>query len=225
MPTGSAPTPATGSLVAVPATPHPPSDTQPGTPASPNLRALHEMDLAVYRGVAGIDIPVADRFLRPLSEAANFSRIWLAVAAAFATAGGPAGRRSALRGVVAIAVTSALTNVVFKNIAKRPRPDAADVGDERRLDPPASHSFPSGHTASAFAFAAAASADAPFWLRDAAVLLATLVGFSRVYTGVHYPGDVLAGSAVGWVIGRLTRVVLPAEGPPLRLWRRRDRGT
>lgn len=208
-------------VVSIPAGLSPDENTM--TTTASNLRALHEMDVSVYRGIAGVDIPVADKFLRPLSEAANFSRIWIALAAGLAGAGGRAGRRTALRGAVAIALTSALTNIVFKNIAKRPRPDSSEVASDRRLDLPSSHSFPSGHTASAFAFAAAVSADAPYWLRDATVLLATLVGFSRVYTGVHYPGDVLAGSAIGWVTGRLTRVLIPPEGPPFRLRSRRAR--
>jgi membrane-associated phospholipid phosphatase len=182
-----------------------------------NLDALREMDEAVYRGIADVDVPVADGFLRPLSEAANYSRLWLAIAAVLALVGGSRGRCTALRGVTAVAITSAVTNLVFKNLARRPRPDSSGVADARRLDLPESHSFPSGHTASAFAFASAVSADAPYLLRDGVVSLAALVGFSRVYTGVHYPGDVLAGAVLGWITGRLVRVVMPLDGSVFRL--------
>lgn len=188
-------------------------------PAAVNesLRALREMDVAVYRGIAEVDVPLADHFIRPLSEAANYSRIWMLLAGVLALAGGKEGKRVALRGLVAIGLTSAVTNLAFKNIARRPRPDHSGVAEKRRLALPSSHSFPSGHTASAFAFASAVSADAPWLLRDTTVLLAALVGFSRVYTGVHYPGDVLAGAGVGWIAGRLTRVVMPRSGPLFRL--------
>ncbi len=73
-----------------------------------------------------------------------------------------------------------------------------------RLDPliaiPHSHSFPSGHAAASFACATAIGAAAPRW-RLALFVLATLIAWSRVYNGVHYPLDVLAGAALGVAIG------------------------
>ena len=61
---------------------------------------------------------------------------------------------------------------------------------------PGSTSFPSGHSASAFAFATAVGDELPLaWLPLHAV--ATAVTYSRVHTGVHYPGDVLVGSLMG----------------------------
>ena len=61
---------------------------------------------------------------------------------------------------------------------------------------PTSGSFPSGHTASAFAFATAVTADLP-QLALPLFGLATVVGYSRVHNGVHYPGDVMAGAVLG----------------------------
>lgn len=87
--------------------------------------------------------------------------------------------------------------VILKNIVCRPRPFQEISGDIALLIPPPSGwSFPSGHSCSSFAAATAIS------LRDkrlgaAALVLAALIAFSRVFLFVHYPTDVLAGSALG----------------------------
>jgi undecaprenyl-diphosphatase len=160
-------------------------------------------DQALYAAVAASPSPWLDAPARWLSEAANFSRIWLAIAAGLAVAGGPDGRRAALRGVVAVGVTSASVNTVIKWMRPRQRPDRATAGVpiSRQVTMPTSGSFPSGHSASAFAFACCVGTQLP---RAASPLLALAasVAYTRVYTGVHFPGDVIAGSAIGAVIGR-----------------------
>jgi undecaprenyl-diphosphatase len=77
---------------------------------------------------------------------------------------------------------------------------------------PRSSSFPSGHAASAFAFAAGAANARPMPLAPLWVL-ATLVGYSRVHTGVHYPADVLAGAFVGVSAAELVSRLPRPAGP------------
>jgi membrane-associated phospholipid phosphatase len=67
---------------------------------------------------------------------------------------------------------------------------------------PGSRSFPSGHTAAAVAFAIGAGRELPH-ARLPLEALAALVGYSRVHTGVHYPGDVLAGALLGATIAEV----------------------
>lgn len=162
------------------------------------LRELGAVDRAIYSAVASTPTPTLDVPLRRLSNAANNSRLWLAIAAGLAVAGGPAGRRSALRGTLAIGITSALVNLAAKSVWSRQRPDRAGAGvpDERNVRMPASTSFPSGHAASGFAFASAIGRDQPT-LGFALEFLAAAVAYSRVHTGVHYPGDVVVGSLIG----------------------------
>jgi undecaprenyl-diphosphatase len=140
-----------------------------------------------------LDAPV-----RRLSGAADRSRLWLAIAAVVAVAGGRRGRRAALEGVVAIGVTSATVNLGVKPIARRRRPERAQPGrfEDRHVPMPRSASFPSGHAASAFAFAYAVGRHLPA-LAVPIRLLAAAVAYSRVHTGVHYPGDVVIGSVTG----------------------------
>jgi PAP2 superfamily protein len=94
-------------------------------------------------------------------------------------------------------VASLLANQVGKRLLPRVRPLLDSVPAARRARrTPGSHSFPSGHAASAAAFAVGASLEVPALAVPLGVPAAA-VGFSRVYTGVHYPADVLAGVALG----------------------------
>ena len=155
--------------------------------------------------------------VRRLSNAASYSRLWLGVAAVLAVLGGRRGRRAALEGVLAIGVTSATVNLGMKPLAQRRRPDRAGhaVFAARRVPMPESDSFPSGHAASAFAFAYAVGRHLP----ELAVpirLLAGGVAYSRVHIGVHYPGDVVIGSIVG--AGTAATVAAACD----RIYRRQD---
>jgi len=169
------------------------------------LRRLGRLDQRAYDAVAGWSAPVLDVPLRELSHVANFSKPWLITAGCLAVAGGPTGRRAALTGVAAIAVTSLVVNQPLKLAGNRARPDreGSGVPQRRWVRMPTSSSFPSGHSASAAAFAVAVGDVCPP-LRVPLGISAATVGFSRVYTGVHYPGDVLVGATVGVGLGLLT---------------------
>ena len=178
------------------------------------LGDLAAIDEAVYRAVAATPSPALDRDLARLSRAADRSVLWMAIAAGLAVAGGASGRRAAAAGLGSVAVTSALANAGLKHLHARPRPDAvaAGIGAGRAVRMPRSASFPSGHAASAFAFATAAGAELPvlaFPLR----CLAAAVAYSRVHGGAHYPGDVVAGAVLGGAIaaavGRGVRRIVP----------------
>lgn len=162
------------------------------------LRELGAVDRAVYQAVADTPTPQLDGPIRRLSNAANYSRLWLGMAAGIAVLGRRRGRRAALEGVLAIGATSAAVNLGVKPLVHRRRPDRVSSAafDARFVRMPESTSFPSGHAASAFAFAYAVGRHLP-GLAVPIRLLAGGVAYSRVHTGVHYPGDVVIGSIVG----------------------------
>lgn len=166
------------------------------------LLELDRLDKEVYAAIADTATPSLDEPLRRLSNAANFSKLWIGTAAGMAVVGGSRGRRAAAAGLMSIGVASAVVNQLIKRLYPRARPDRAgeDVPEARHVRMPGSTSFPSGHSASGFAFAAAVGAQLPLTgtlLR----LLAGAVAYSRVHTGVHYPGDAVVGSLVGASIG------------------------
>jgi membrane-associated phospholipid phosphatase len=177
------------------------------------LRELAAVDTAVYRAIAATPTPALDGPLRVVTSAADHSKLWLGASAVLFALGGRRGRRAAITGVAAIGVTSAVVNLPMKLAGRRRRPDAdaAGVPAERRVQMPTSASFPSGHSASAAAFASAASAVAPA-LGAPLGVAAAAVGYTRIHSGVHYPGDVIGGVVVGasigeavaWAVGRLS---------------------
>jgi undecaprenyl-diphosphatase len=133
-------------------------------------------------------------FLRVLCRLYDPDMVVLAVAIALFS---PALVDIADRAALALIVTSAVV-VVVKRAVRRRRP-ALDI---QVSVPPDRFSFPSGHTAAAFAVAVAMAAVHP-WLLPPLLLLAIVVGYGRMYLGVHYPLDVGAGAAVGLLTGSL----------------------
>jgi len=143
--------------------------------------------------------------MRRLSRAADRSALNVVNAALLAATGGRDGRRAARTGLASIGVASAVVNVLVKPVARRRRPDRDMhmVPGARHVPMPKSRSLPSGHTASAFAFATSAGNLLPI-AAGPLRLFAAVVGYSRVHTGVHYPGDVVAGALLGTVVGQAT---------------------
>jgi undecaprenyl-diphosphatase len=168
-------------------------------------RDAARIDVALYAAIARAPTPALDHAMARLSHAADYSRLSLVSGAILAATGGRVGRRAAKHGLASVAVTASVVNVVVKRLGRRRRPDRASQGVPvaRYVRMPASSSFPSGHTAAAFAFATGAGQVLPpvgIPLRG----LAALVAYSRVHTGVHYPGDVVAGALLGTVLAQLT---------------------
>jgi undecaprenyl-diphosphatase len=173
------------------------------------LLDAERLDRAIYDAVARTSTPTLDNAMSRLARAADYSRLSLAAAAVLAVTRGRAGRQAAVLGLASVGVTSAIVNLAIKPVGRRRRPDptAGEVPAARQVPVPTSGSFPSGHAAAAFAFATGVGRVLP---REAVVLrlLAALVGYSRVHTGVHYPGDVVAGALIGGALAQLTTQAL-----------------
>ncbi|MFG2309162.1 bifunctional phosphatase PAP2/diacylglycerol kinase family protein [Streptomyces sp. NPDC048566] len=161
------------------------------------MGALGELDQRLFTRVAAGRLPGAGPALGRLSRAADHGRLWLGTAAGLGLVGGPTARRAALRGLGSLALASATVNTLVKWTARRPRPLLDGVPPVRLLRrQPHTTSFPSGHAASAAAFATGVALESTRYGALVAPVAAG-VAFSRVYVGVHFPGDVLAGVALG----------------------------
>jgi membrane-associated phospholipid phosphatase len=196
-----------------PVTSRPLSTAENSSWYSSMMSEVGALDLAVYAAVAGTPTPSLDRALNRLSRAANYSRLSIASAAVLWLIGGSRGREAAAMGLASVAVTSIVLNLGIKTAVRRRRPDREDqeVPLARRVPMPSSTAFPSGHSAAAFAFATGVGRVLPaaaFPLRG----LAALVAYSRVHTGVHYPGDVLVGALLGGALAQGTTYALAHYG-------------
>jgi undecaprenyl-diphosphatase len=144
--------------------------------------------------IVGLRVGWLNWFFVGLSWIGSYGLVWIAIALVLALRW----RRPSvfLTVVAADAIADALAEL-GKVIVQRHRPDEHQLGPAT-----SSYSFPSGHATTSFACATVLSAFAPRW-RVPFFLLAALIALSRLYNGVHYPTDVVAGAFVGVLIALL----------------------
>src|ERR1700712_633131 len=168
------------------------------------------VDRSVHQAIVSVRFSRADTTLARLSKAANHGKLWFGIAGVLALSG-PHSRRAAVRGLVSLGIASATANLVGKSLVGGSRPDITSVPLARRmLKTPTSGSFPSGHTASAVAFATGVALEQPL----AGALLAPVavaVGYSRLHVGAHWFSDILGGAVIGVGAAALT-VALTSSG-------------
>lgn len=113
----------------------------------------------------------------------------------------PKTRKIGLVVMAAVILDSILCNVILKNIFLRPRPCDVNTAINLLIPRPSGYSFPSGHTSASFAAVSALYFLGENKIWKAALALAILISFSRMYLYVHYPTDVLGGILVGIFCG------------------------
>ncbi len=149
---------------------------------------------------------MVDRFWSQLTSFADRGVLWWTLAGVLIVT---RRRRAGVRGLASLLGASALTNLIAKQVFGGDRPLLADVPIGRRLPkPPITPSFPSGHSASAAAFAAGVALERPK-IGAAIAPVALGVGYSRLHVGAHWLSDVVGGLALGVGVAGISAVVVP----------------
>jgi undecaprenyl-diphosphatase len=165
---------------------------------------MSALDRAIQSWVVDHRIGAVDWFFEALSYAGSYGFVWLAIAVGIS---GYSWSRPWLwtRVGAAILLGESISGAL-KVWIKRDRPPLSHPVPEPLLESPSTYSFPSGHATVSFACATLLALAVPR-LRIPLFALAALISFSRVYVGVHYPFDVLAGAVLGVAIAIALRML------------------
>ena len=157
-------------------------------------------EFAILDALQKIHAPILDTLFKAITKLGDGGIFWITLAIILLFF-----EKTRICGIcmlVALVMGALVTNVVLKPLVARPRP--FQINDSVRLlvGAPHDYSFPSGHSQASFAAATAIYCNYKKW-GIAALILAGLIAFSRLYLYVHFPTDVLAGMLIGIAIGAL----------------------
>ena len=161
---------------------------------------INQFELKILDAIQSISNPVLDAFFTFITYLGDEGIIWIIAAVVMLFF--KKSRKCGIMVAMALIIGLIVGNLGLKNIFARPRPFTvnSDMLKYLLVSPPNSYSFPSGHTMSSVECAVAIFLFNKKW-GIPALILASLIGFSRCYLYVHYPTDVLAGALLGIAIG------------------------
>ena len=160
------------------------------------MQFLSSLDSALLSWILSLPHPPwLDSLMIALSTIGQVAGVWIVLGVLLA-AWQPRHTRGVWQLGLAILLTLLLVDGVIKPLVGRERPSPVSAGLVAIIEPPDTTAFPSGHAASSFAGASALARLVPR-ARIALWALAALIAASRLYLGVHYPLDVVAGALVG----------------------------
>lgn len=161
------------------------------------MNYLQNIDIEILRWIqANLRNPVLTSVFTFITSLGNSGFIWIAFSLVLLVQ--KKWRKAGITSLLALLISLIITFAIKLSVM-RPRPFMAYEDLINLIMPSEMNSFPSGHTSSSIACAAILYKYLPKRWGILAYVLAILIAFSRLYVGVHYPSDILAGAAVGWI--------------------------
>lgn len=157
------------------------------------------MEIEILNAIQHLHTPIFDRVMCAVTGLGNAGILWILLAVVLLAI--PKTRKSGYIVMAALVLDVILCNGVLKHVFARVRPCDVNTTIQLLVPRPSDYSFPSGHTAAAFAAVSALFFAGEKKLWKPALVLAILIAFSRLYLYVHYPTDILGGIAVGVLCG------------------------
>ena len=163
------------------------------------------MEMSILHAIQNIHSSLLDSIMIFITSLGNAGVIWIAIAIIFLFT--KKYRRCGIAMALALLLSFIFGNVILKNIFERPRPSWVDSSVTLLIKNPTDYSFPSGHSFVSFAGAAAIFM---YHKKEgvAALILAALIAFSRLYLFVHYPSDVILGSLFGVIAAIISAMIV-----------------
>lgn len=156
---------------------------------------------------------VLDKFMVAMTTLGNGGMLWITIAIILLF--NQKTRKCGILMLVSMAIGYLVGNVIMKNLIQRPRPCWLDNSITLLIQNPADYSFPSGHTLASFEAAFTIFLFDKKW-GSLALIVAALIGFSRIYLFVHFPSDVLFGIILGIAIATVSYCIQKIIGKYVR---------
>ncbi len=153
------------------------------------------MEIEILNLIQNIRTPLLDEIMVFITKMGDLSFVWILMSALLIFY--PKTRKTGIVVLVSLLVNFLLCNIILKNLVQRIRPFDVNTAIGIIIPKPTDFSFPSGHTSAGFTVAAALFCEHKKTIRTAALILAAVIAFSRLYLYVHYPTDVIGGIVIG----------------------------